>query len=217
MRRFFGFTLGLAGLIVLIGSASPMPAEEETAQALKTKDERLQVAISVDWIEKPLHEAMNDIIAQIKAVGLGIIDVRFDSDVAPDQKITFAAKNQSVAEVLDAALRKLELGYSVISKKDDPFDGSLLLKKGSERAVAVTDPKAEPKTKSKAKGSDEPETPGVTKETKEQQAASKLKLIKQLIEAGKKEKARERLRDLIKMHPESKVIPEAKELLEKLG
>jgi S1-C subfamily serine protease len=53
-------------------------------------------------------------------------------------------------------------------------------------------------------------------ERTERVAASKLKLIQDLVSNGKKERAKERLAELIKEYPKTKAAAEARELLEKL-
>jgi S1-C subfamily serine protease len=59
--------------------------------------------------------------------------------------------------------------------------------------------------------------PAENVELQERKAASKLKLVRQLIESGKKDRAIERLGELIKEYPKTKAAEEAKALLLELS
>jgi FimV-like protein len=99
-------------------------------------------------------------------------------------------------EQLDSAITQLvRVAKSDIAKKE----------KAKQREEAKT--AAKTPTKSEESGSDE---------KNDELAATKLKFAKSLIDDGKKDKARERLQEIIKKYPKSNAAEEAKELLKKL-
>ena len=49
-----------------------------------------------------------------------------------NQAITYKAKGVPLEEALDAMFKKNGLGYIVISKKNNAYDGSIQIKQGKE-------------------------------------------------------------------------------------
>ena len=227
MRRCFG----VAALIVC-GVCTVWAAD--TDEAAKTKSERLNVKVTVEWKNTNLEDAMKELASKVKDANLGKLEFKPATGVSLNQKISYSGKDQTVAEVLDGALGKAELGYIVVSKKGDKLDGGLQITRGNERGTAMEaepkmakngkvnkgktkpDPKDKPEVKPKPVPEEKPKPEEPTGDAKEKQAASKLDLIRQLIKDGKKEKARERLDDLIKAFPDTKAATDAKELLESI-
>jgi hypothetical protein len=147
----------------------------------------------------------------------------------------------TVEEALDGILKQLDLGYVVVSKEKDRYDGWLRIAKGPERGyeaghepkgttVAKLDPKKpEPKKVEleEMKKPDEPAKPAVKPDPApadpaapaaspedEKLAAAKLALAKQLMEGGKADSAKIQLKFLIRKYPTTKAAAEAKTLLE---
>jgi hypothetical protein len=233
MRRILGVTA-----LTLCGVLTVLAADSEEAE--KTRSERLNVKVTVEWKNTNLSDAMAELASAVKDADKGKLEYKLDTGVSGNQKLNFKGKDKTIAEVLDGALGK-DLGYVVVSKKGDKLDGSLLIKSGSERGTAMegdakmaakgkdkadnkTKTKEKPMPKDKAEPKEKPAAPKPmpeekaepTADQKEKQAASKLDLIKQLIKDGKRDKARDRLDDLIKGFPDTKAATEAKELLEKM-
>jgi hypothetical protein len=133
-----------------------------------------------------------------------------------NQKITYTAKDRPLEQVLNGIFTKVGLGYYVLSKEKDRYDGWVILKPGQERgypggqepAKAAAE-KAKDKAAAKAK-------PAEAGDKDEQTAASKLNLAKDLADNGKTEKARERYQDIIRLYPKTKAAEEARDLLDKL-
>jgi hypothetical protein len=236
MRRWLGGTvLLLAGMLAVCG------AEKDSEEAAKTRDERLKVKMpDVEWKNKNLSDALGEVASAIDAADKGKIQIKFNTGVSMNQKISFAAKGKTVEEVLDGMLGD-NLGYVIISKKGDKTDGGLLIVAGNARGddkggkmAAKTNPKEKDtdkgKTKDKAVAKDTPEKKESPKTEKkeapkteapaggdaEKDASSKLELIRMLIDSGKKDKAKERLGELIEKYPDTKAAKEAKDLLDKL-
>lgn len=82
-------------------------------------------------------------------------------------------------------------------------------------APAVASGSTEPKTAVSSTPAGEPDA-GADAARQESSAAGKLSFAKELIAAGKKEKARERLDDILKNFPKTKAAAEAKTLLDSL-
>ncbi|HEV3143111.1 MAG TPA: hypothetical protein VGZ47_04425 [Gemmataceae bacterium] len=222
-----GAVLLLAGMLTICG------AEKDSDEAAKTRTERLKVKISVEFKNTMLEEALKEVISKIDDAGKGKIELKFNTGISRNQRITYSAKDKAAEDVLDGMLGE-NLGYVIISaKKGDKTDGGLQIVAGNARGTAMEDKgkmaKANPKekepdkgkTKDKAVAKDPPEKKEAPKTEPaagdaEKDAATKLELIRMLIDSGKKEKAKERLGELIEKYPDTKAAKEAKEMLDKL-
>jgi len=165
--------------LVLVLCVVASPAAEDTPAAAKTR-KLLKEKVTVDYKDTKMAEIKDDLENQVKG-----LKIKLDTagGVSMNQQITFQAKDKPLEEVLDEMFKKPQLGYVVISKKGNAYDGSLHIKKSSERgfeagqepdkAAAKKDDKndkkkptgkdkAEPKEKPKTEPKDEPKE----KETK---------------------------------------------------
>ncbi|HLW68706.1 MAG TPA: hypothetical protein VKS79_25535 [Gemmataceae bacterium] len=234
MRRWLGGTaLLLAGILTVCG------AEKDSEEAAKTREERLKVKMpDVEWKNKNLGDALGEVASAIDDAAKGKIQIKFNTGISMNQKITFTAKGKTVEEVLDGMLGE-NLGYVIISKKGDKTDGGLLIvagnargddkgakmtaktkekepDKGKNKDKAVAKEPTEKKDTPKTEKKDAPKTEPAAGGDAEKDAASKLELIRMLVDSGKKDKAKERLGELIEKYPDTKAAKEAKELLDKL-
>ena len=222
LRSCVSFTLILCGSAALFAQA-----EKDTKAAAATRTKRLQAKVSVAFDDTPFKECLEDLKSQVEAAGGGNVSFKLEPGVSMNQKVTYSAKDKTVAVVLDAIFQKLGLGYYVVSKEKDRYDGWIVIKPGKERGYAEghepakevekaagkekPTEKAASKTKSAAK-----EKPAEEGDKNEQDAARKLRLATDLADAGKTDRARERYQDIIKHYPKTKAAAEAKELLDKL-
>lgn len=208
--------------VVLVGAAALFAAEKDTQLAAHTRAKKLTAKVAVDFKDEMLDECVKEISRQLEEQGVGSLSASYDTGVSKNQRVTFAAKDQTVAEVLDGLLKKNSLGYVVVSKDKDRYDGWIKITRGEERgwpkgqepkdkATAKAAPKAEPKD---AAG-DKPAAPDEA--AVEKTAASKLEFAKSLLKDGKKDKAKQRFQDIISQYPNTKAAGEAKAELEKLG
>jgi hypothetical protein len=112
------------------------------------------------------------------------------------KRVTFAVKDKPLDSALDQLLTAAEggLGYVVVSKVGDKYDGWVRLTTGGERGSESQPPTAE----------------------EEATAMERLSLVKKLIDAGKPASARPLIDILVKKYPATKAGMEAKALLEKL-
>jgi len=198
-------------------------ADKDTTAATATR-KKLQVKVSVDFKDETFEDILKEIKKQIEDAGAGSLSWTREAGVSGNTKYSYAGKDQSVAEVLDGIFKKNNLGYIVVSKQGDRYDGWLRIRQGTERGyVAGEEPKgakAPPKaaTKEKEKEADKSDNKSGSDDEKAEKAAEgKLILARELIKDGKKDKAKERLQDLIKQYPNTKAAGEAKKELEKLG
>jgi hypothetical protein len=150
--------------------------------------------------------------------------------VSLNTRVTFSAKDVTAEEAIDGLLKQLDLGYYVVTKEKDRYDGWLMVTKGPERGYppGVTPPKttADPKKDAKKPDDKKPEEAKKTDDKKpddkttaeeaEKMASGKLDLAKQLLEDKKTDRAKTVLKFVVKHYPETKSGKEAKELLEKL-
>lgn len=214
--------LGLG--VVLFVVFAVIAAEKDTPLAANTRAKKLTAKVSVEFKDEMLDECIKELSRQIEEAGGGSLSPSYDLGVSKNQRVTFAAKDQTVAEVLDGMLKKNSLGYYVMSKDKDRYDGWIKITRGEEhgwpkgqepkdKAVAKTPPKAGPEPK--AKPAESPMADDVDKA--EKAAHSKLDFARSLLSDGKSEKAKQRLQEIVTQYPNTKAAEEAKKELEKLG
>jgi hypothetical protein len=240
MRRIFLAATVLA-LIV------PWSTAEDTKAAAGTR-EKLKQKLTLDFKDTRLDD-VKDTLKEMTGISF-----RLDTagGVSRNQQITYMGKDVPLEDALDAMFKKADLGYVVISKEKNAYDGTILIKKGAkyrgyedgegpDKAMKKEDKTDKGKTKPKeappkketpkkeaskdeakdeakkdeAKKEDKPKTED-DEERAETMAARRLKTVKELIEEGKKEKARDVLEDIIKRYPKSKAAVEAKKVLKEL-
>jgi hypothetical protein len=102
------------------------PAAKATFKLLETK------VPSINIKDTRLEDAMEELKEIKELKGLRI---RLDSKggVSRNQQVSFSGKDVTLAEIFDKMFMKNGLGYIVISKKNDAYDGSILIKQGKER------------------------------------------------------------------------------------
>jgi hypothetical protein len=221
--------VSLAVALASVGGAADSKAAADTRKKLEVK-----VTDPVEYKDEMLREILKGLSKYAEDAGHTPILIKYDTGVSMNQRISYSApKDKTIAEVLDGVLGKQSLGYVLISAGPDSkdkdlkrYDGGLLIKANSKERGDPIDEKS-------AKGKDKPKTTAKDKEPtkekepakektpapdgKEKDAATKLNFIKTLIDDGKKEKAKERLEDLIKQYPGTKAAEEAEALLKKLA
>jgi hypothetical protein len=180
--------------------AKSVPADlgKQTPAAEQTRNKALKAKMSVAFNNARLGDVLKEFAAQV--------DMRADEKLmwayGPNfpfaQKVTYSCKDKPLDAALDELFTKLGgLGYYVVSKADDKRDGWVMVTTTGER------------------GFEKPPLPPATAE-EEEDAASKLALVKKLIDAGKNDQAKTVIAIIVKKYPTAKATVEAKELLEKL-
>jgi hypothetical protein len=207
----------VAGLFLLIWSVQA--ADKDTPAAAKTR-KKLLTKITVDFKEEMLKECIAEISRQLEDAQAGSLSASYDLGVSQNQRVTFEAKDKTVADVLDGMLKKNSLGYIVIAKDKDRYDGWLKIKQGNERGYpAGEEPKGKAPAKEPEKAKAAPTEPiePANGEKAEKAAAAKLELARSLLKDGKTEKAKERLAEIVRQYPKTKAADEAQKELDKLG
>jgi len=204
-------------------TATLSAAEKDTPAAANTRARKLAAKVAVEFQDQFLKECFAEISKQLEDAGAGSLSVRYDVGVSMNQRLTFKAKEKPLEKVLDGMLKKNGLGYVVVSKMGDRYDGWLLIKQGNERGYAAGD---EPKSKAAGKDSISTKSakapwkstspPATDDEKTEKAAAGKLELARSLLKDGKTDRAKQRLQEIIQQHPKTKAADEARKELDKL-
>lgn len=111
-------------------SSDDTPAAAATRKLLQKKLK------DVNFKETRLRDALDEISDEIKGLRFRV-DTK--GGVSNNQTITYAGKDVTVAEALDAMFKKNDLGYVVTSAKNTAYDGTVLIKKGKERGFPAKD------------------------------------------------------------------------------
>lgn len=125
MRTLLAVAL-LLGLAVVATAADTddTPAAAKTRKLLKTK-------VSVDFSGTRMAEVKEELMNEVKGLKV-MLDNK--GGVSNNRAVTYKADGKTVEEVLDEMLKKLGgLGYVVVSKKGNAYDGVVLIKVGDER------------------------------------------------------------------------------------
>jgi len=179
--------------------AAPADATKPTAAAEVTRAKALKAKMSVDFKDARLGDVLKEFAAQVDMRADVTILWAYGPDFPYAKKVSYACKDKPLEAALDELLKTDGLGYVVVSKGGDKYDGWVRLTTTGERGYE--------------KGA-EPVPPATAAE--EADAVEKLGLAKKLIEAKKDEQAKTVLTFILKRYPGAKAAVEAKELLAKL-
>jgi hypothetical protein len=120
------------GIVALQASAAE--EEKDTPAAAKTRG-LLKKKVTLDF---KTPERLKDIIEEIQEQVKGI-QFRVDTTggVSMNKKMSIQCKDMTLEKALETMLGKEDLGYIVISKKGNAYDGSVLIRMGKERGFPV--------------------------------------------------------------------------------
>ena len=231
MRRFaFASLLGLGMALGSLVWAQDRP--KDSALADKTRTVLLKTKISVEFENKPLKECMSDISGELEGMKLGRLASYPGTGVSMNTRYTYKAKDKTIEAILDEMLKTNDLGYHVVSKQGDRYDGWIQITKGNERGYEVSSedtkgkddtkkkdaPKKDEMKKDEAKKKDAPKKDEAKKpDTSERDANNLLDTADSYVKAKKPALAKEKLEELLKKYPDSKAAEQAKKMLEKLS
>jgi hypothetical protein len=222
--------VALAG-VTLPAADPPKETHKDTTAAGFTRTKKLKGKVTVEAKNLPLKEILLDISNQLDEQKLGTISAQYDIGISGNTRTSLNVKDVTAEEALDKLFGSLELGYFVVSKDKDRYDGWIKIVKGNARGYEPgTEPKDAPKPSDPKK--DEPKKPDpqpeVKPETKpdpkpdpeseedEKAASAKLEAAKKLIAEEKPEDAKKLLKYVTKFYPKAKAAAEAKKLLAEL-
>jgi len=210
---------------------APKEAPKDTSAAAFTRTKKLKGKVTVEAKNLPLKEILLDISTQLDDQKLGTISTQYDIGISGNTRTSLNVKDVTAEEALDKLFGSLEIGYVVVSKDKDRYDGWIKIVKGNARGYEPgTAPKEAPKPADPKK--EEPRKPDSTPEVKpevkpepkpdpaaeedEKAAAAKLEAAKRLIAEEKPEDAKKLLKYVTKFYPKAKAAAEAKKLLDEL-
>ena len=241
-RQLWAVAVLSATLAGVVSAAEP---PKDTAAAEFTRTKKLKGKVSVEAKNLPLKEILADISGQLEDAKLGPISAHYDIGISGNTRTDLMVKDLSAEDALDKLLGSLELGYVVVSKKGDRYDGWIHIVKGKARgyepgmepkdAAKPTDPKKpdpkpvdpKPEVKPDPKPVDpKPEVkpdpkptdpkPAEPADEDEKAAAVKLDSAKKLIADQKADDAKKLLKYVVKFYPKTKAAEEAKKLLDEM-
>jgi hypothetical protein len=182
--------------------AAPADATKPTAAAEVTRAKALKAKMSVDFKDSRLGDVLKEFAAQVDMRADVTILWAYDKDFPFAKKVSYTCKDKPLDAALDELLKTGGLGYVVVSKGGDKYDGWVRLTTTGERGYE--------------KGAEPMPPPPPATAAEEADAVEKLALAKKLIEAKKDEQAKTVLTFILKRYPGAKAAAEAKALLEKL-
>lgn len=233
----------VAGLCVLIAGTTlaaadpPKEAPKDTAAAAFTRTKKLKGKVTVEAKNETLKNILLDISNQLEDLKLGPISADYEKGVSGNTRTSVSVKDVTAEEALDKLFGSLELGYVVVSKEKDRYDGWIRVVKSNARgyepgtepkdAPKPTDPKKEepkkedPKTppkpdpKPEVKPDPKPD-PDPTADEDEKTAAAKLETAKKHLADKQDEDAKKLLKFVTRFYPKTKAAEEAKKLLDEI-
>ena len=204
------FAVFTGALIAAAGNPAPMAAQvakdaPKEAPKLTVKDspladftrtKALKAKVTADFTDVKLGEILKEFAHLAEEKTDEPLMLSYGEGFPYSQKVTYGVKNQSLDVALDSLLKKAGggLGYVVVSKDGDKYDGWLRFTTTGERGI-------------------EPPPPGAAEEA---EAATKLTLAKKLLDAGKPASAKPVLAIIARNFAGTKAGAKAKALLEKL-
>jgi hypothetical protein len=99
------------------------PAAARTRKLLKEK-------VSVNFKDTRLEDVLDELKDQVKGLKMQL-DTK--GGVSRNLTLSYTGTDVLLDEALDQMFKKNDLGYVVISKKNNAYDGSILIRKGQER------------------------------------------------------------------------------------
>jgi hypothetical protein len=169
---------------------------KDTPAADFTRTKALKTKVTADFTDARLGEILKEFAHLAEDKTDEPLKLSYGEGFPYSKKVTFAVKSQPLEVALDSLFKKVGggLGYVVVSKEGDKYDGWLRLTTTGERGI-------------------EPPPPGAAEEA---EAAAKLTLAKKLLDAGKPTSAKPVLEIVARKFAGTKSGAEAKALLEKL-
>jgi hypothetical protein len=175
---------------------APKSAIKESA-AEYTRTKLLKTKVTGSFQDVRIGDILKEFADQVDMKGDQPVMWAYGMGFPYTQKVSINCTDKPLDVVLDLLLKKAGdgLGYVVVSKEGDKYDGWVRLTTTGERGMEKDAPTAK----------------------EEAAATEKLTLAKKLIDVGKTTAAKPVLEILVKSYPNTKAGVEAKEILEKLN
>lgn len=206
----------------------------DTTLAKNTRTKLLKAKITVDFKEEMLRDILDEIKGQLNDQGLPTLGVKFETGVSQNQRLTIKAENKPVEEILGEILAVNKLGFIVVSKSGDRYDGWIEIRRGDERGwpageepkgeelaqATETDPEPEPKPMPEPMP--EPEEEPATRPMRDKEqlleriANQHYSLALTYMDANRNDKARTKFEFIIEVYPDTQAATAAKDHLQEL-
>lgn len=169
---------------------------KDTPAAELTRTTLLKVKVGGMFKDVRLGDILKEFAAQVEMKVEQPLMWSYAAGFPFAKKVSFTAKEQPLDSALDELLSQAGggLGYVVVARDGDKYDGWVRLTTMGERGIELPPPTA----------------------AEEKAATERLVLAKKLIDAGKPSSAKPLLEILVKKYAATKAGMEAKELLEKI-
>jgi hypothetical protein len=115
-------------------SACAADKDDDTPAAAKTR-QLLKQKVTVMFKDTRLEDVLDELKDQVKGLRMQL-DTK--GGVSRNQTITYSGTDVPLEEALDQMFKKNDLGYIVISKKNNAYDGSVQIRKGKERGYPAS-------------------------------------------------------------------------------
>jgi hypothetical protein len=152
-------------LVLVLAVPVARAADPESTKATATR-KKLQDKVTFEWKDELFRNVVDAINDSVPALG-----IRADTKggVNLNAKISFAAKDKPVGDVLNEICDKYDMGWYIISNKANGYDGTVWITRGKERGYEAgkepdktatkdkPDPKDKPGSKDKPDPKDKPE------------------------------------------------------------
>jgi hypothetical protein len=175
---------------------APKTTAKDTPAADLTRTKLLKVKVTGTFTDVRLGDVLKEFAAQVDSRADEPVMWSYGPQFPFAQKVTFSVTDKPLDAALDELFAKAAggLGYVVLSKDGDKYDGWVRLTTTGERGTG----------------------PAATPAEDEAAAAERLALAKKLIDAGKPTAAKPVLEIVAKKYPTTKAGMEARMLLEKI-
>jgi hypothetical protein len=127
MNRLFAIAAIVCVAVLNVHAAD----DDDTPAAAKTR-KLLKEKVTLELKDSRLEDAIDEIKDQVKGLSI-LLDTK--GGVSRNQQISYNGKDVTVEEALDVMFKKNDLGYIVISKKGNAYDGAVMIRKGKERGT----------------------------------------------------------------------------------
>lgn len=200
---------GLFGALLALAATHHSPARaqapkdapklvvKDTPAAEFTRTKALKVKVTAEFTEVKLGEILKEFAHLAEEKTDEPLMLAYGDGFPFAKKVTLKVTNVTLEAAFDALFKKAggTLGYVVVSKDGDKYDGWVRVTTTGERGVETPPPGA----------------------AEEAEAATKLGLAKKLLDANKPASAKPVLEIVARTYPGTKAGAEAKALLEKLS
>ena len=176
--------------------AAPKLVVKDTPAAEFTRTKALRAKVAVEFTDVKIGEVLKEFAHLAEEATGEPLMLAYGEGFPFAKKVTLTVSNQTLEAALEQLFTKAGggLGYVVVSKDGDKYDGWVRLTTTGERGIEVPPPGA----------------------AEEAEAAAKLGLAKKLLDANKPTSAKSVLEIVARTYPGTKAGAEAKALLEKV-